>query len=150
MWRRPWAMGSTSVHIKHVMHMVTIETHRGTRTRHFTSHMRPARCSSTNGRTTYSPNSDASAVRACAVTLNKGIRVCRGGGDLVAKETVRSARSKEECVQSGPRSRDFVVKDAADKNKERHEEAERPLSLGPAGFPELRERRSLLRGESRL
>ena len=158
MWRRPWAMGSTSVHIKHVMHMVTVlETHRGTRTRHVTSHMRPARCSSTNGRTTYSPNSDASAVRACAVTLNKEIRVCRGGGDLVAKETERSARSKEECVQSGPRSRDFAVKDAAEKNKDRQEEAERPLSLGAACSPEPRERSSLswrcgalLRGESRL
>ena len=53
------------------------------------------------------------------------------------------ARSKEECVQSGPRSSDFVVKDAADKNKERHEEAERPLSLGAAAILEL------LRGESR-
>ena len=99
---------------------------------HEARHITHAACSSTNGRTTYSPNSDASAVRACAVTLNKEIRVCRGGGDLVAKETVRSARSKEECVQSGPRSRDFAVKDAADKNKERHEEAERPLSLGAA------------------
>ena len=105
--------------------------------------MRPA-CSSTNGRTTYSPNSDASAVRACAVTLNKGIRVCRGGGDLVAKETVRSARSKEECVQSGPRSRDFVVKDAADKNKERKEDGVHPPS--PGAF-EIMEH---LRGESRL
>ena len=103
-----------------------------------------AACSSTNGRTTYSPNSDASAVRACAVTLNKEIRVCRGGGDLVAKETVRLARSEEECVKSGPRSRDFAVKDAADKNKERHEEAEHPLSLGAA------EILLLLRGESRL
>ena len=138
-------MGSTSVHIKHVMHMVTVlETHRGTRTRHVTSHMRPARCSSTNGRTIYSPNSDASAVRACAVTLNKGIRVCRGGGDLVAKETVRSARSKEECVQSGPRSRDFVVKDAADKNKERKEDGARPQKPGAFDIMEL------LRGESRL
>ena len=115
-----------------------------TRTRHVTSHMRPARCSSTNGRTTYSPNSDASAVRACAVTLNKEIRVCRGGGDLVAKETVRSARSKEECVQSGPRSRDFAVKDAADKNKERKEDGARPHSPGAAEILEL------LRGESRL
>ena len=88
--------------------------------------------------------SNASAVRACAVTLNKEIRVCRGGGDLVAKETVRSARSKEECVQSGPRSRHFAVKDAAFKNNERHEEAERPLSLGAAEILEL------LRGESRL
>ena len=145
MWRRSWAMGSTSVHIKHVMHMVTVyrNTQR-TRTRHVTSHMRPARCSSTNGHTTYSPNSDASAVRACAVTLNKGIRVCRGGGDLVAKETVRSARSKEECVQSGPRSRDFVVKDAADKNKERKEDGARPQSPGAFEIMEL------LRGESRL
>ena len=126
------------------MHMVTIETHRGTRTRHVTSHMRPARCSSTNGRTTYSPNSDASAVRACAVTLNKGIRVCRGGGDLVAKETLRSARSKEECVQSGPGSRDFVVKDAADKNKERKEDGARPQKPGAFDIMEL------LRGESRL
>ena len=136
-----------------------IETLQRTReARHITpSHVRPARCSSTNGRTTYSPNSDASAVRACAVTLNKEIRVCRGGGDLVAKETVRSARSKEECVQSGPRSRDFAVKDAAEKNKDRQEEAERPLSLGAACSPEPRERSSLswrcgalLRGESRL
>ena len=78
------------------------------------------------------------------MTLNKEIRVCRGGGDLVAKETVRSARSKEECVQSGPRSRDFAVKDAADKNKDRHEEDERPPSLGAAEIAEL------LRGESRL
>ena len=82
--------------------------------------------------------------RACAVTMSKEIRVCRGGGDLVAKETVRSARSKEECVQSGPRSRDFAVKDAAEKNKDRQEEAERPLSLGAAEILEL------LRGESRL
>ena len=116
-----------------------------------------AACSSTNGSTTYSPYSDASAVRACAVTLNKGIRVCRGGGDLVAKETVRSARSKEECVQSGPRSSDFVVKDAAEKNKDRQEEAERPLSLRALCSPEPRERSflswrcgALLRGESRL
>ena len=111
---------------------------------HEARHITHAACSSTNGRTTYSPNSDASAVRACAVTLNKEIRVCRGGGELVAKETVRSARSKEECVQSGPRSRDFAVKDAADKSNERHEEAERPLSLGAAAILEL------LRGESRL
>ena len=138
-------MGSTSVHIKHVIDMVTVDRNtQRTRTRHVTSHMRPARCSSTNGRTTYSPNSDASAVRACAVTLNKGIRVCRGGGDLVAKETVRSARSKEECVQSGPRSRDFAVKDAADKNKERKEDGARPQS--PALFEIIK----LLRGESRL
>ena len=109
-----------------------------------------AACSSTNGSTTYSPYSDASAVRACAVTLNKEIRVCRGGGDLVAKETVRSARSKEECVQSGPRSRDFAVKDAADKNKEGKEDGIRPLSPGAAEIPELGERGSLLRGESRL
>ena len=78
---------------------------------------------------------------ACAVTISKEIRVCGGGGDLVAKEMVRSARSKEECVQSGPRSRDFVVKYAADKNKERHEEAER-------GAPELRLRQC--RCESRM
>ena len=78
------------------------------------------------------------------MTLNKGIRVCRGGGDLVAKETVRSARSKEECVQSGPRSRDFAVKDAADKNKERKEDGARPQS--PALFEIIK----LLRGESRL
>ena len=75
------------------------------------------------------------------MTLNKGIRVCRGGGDLVAKETVRSARSKEECVQSGPRSRDF---DAADKNKERKEDGAHPQS--PGAF-EIMEH---LRGESRL
>ena len=78
------------------------------------------------------------------MTLNKGIRVCRGGGDLVAKETVRSARSKEECVQSGPRSRDFVVKDAADKNKARKEDGVHPPS--PGAF-EIMEH---LRGESRL
>ena len=82
--------------------------------------------------------------RACAVTMSKEIRVCRGGGDLVAKETVRSARSKEECVQSGPRSRDFVVKDAADKNKERKEDGARPQSPGAFDIIEL------LRGESRL
>ena len=78
------------------------------------------------------------------MTLNKGIRVCRGGGDLVAKETVRSARSKEEFVQSGPRSRDFVVKDAAEKNKERKEDGAHPQK--PGAF-EIMEH---LRGQSRL
>ena len=78
------------------------------------------------------------------MTLNKEIRVCRGGGDLVAKETVRSARSKEECVESGPRCRGFAVKDEAESNKDRHEEAQRPLSLGAAEIFHL------LRGESRL
>ena len=89
------------------------------------------------------------------MTLNREIRACRGGGDLVAKETVRSARSKEECVQSGPRSRDFAVKDAADKNKERPEEGVRPLNPGAAEILlelklNLEELNLSLRGESRL
>ena len=54
------------------------------------------------------------------------------------------ARSKEECVQSGPRSSDFVVKDAADKNKARKEDGVHPPS--PGAF-EIMEH---LRGESRL
>ena len=83
------------------------------------------------------------AVRACAVTLNTKLRVCRRGV-ISRKEMVRSARSIEECVQCGPRS-EFIVKEAAHKNSGRQpEEDDRPDSLGAFFFLHL------LRGESRL
>ena len=69
--------------------------------------------------------------------------VCKRGGDLVAKEMVRSAQSKEECVQCAPRSRGFIVKgEGTQKSGRQPEEDDLPRFLGVADVPEL------LRGES--
>ena len=56
---------------------------------------------------------------------------------------MRSAQSKEECVQCGPRSRGFIVKgEGTQKSGRQPEEDDLPRFLGVADIPEL------LRGES--
>ena len=56
---------------------------------------------------------------------------------------MRSAQSKEECVQCGPRSRGFIVKgEGTQKSGRQPEEDDLPRFLGVADVPEL------LRGES--
>jgi hypothetical protein len=90
---------------------------------------RHATCGLQHQKRPYPPKPWA-AVRACAVTLNTKLRVCRRGV-ISRKEMVRSAsaRSTEECVQCGPRS-EFGVKEVAHENSGREEEGDRPGSLG--------------------